>query len=353
MLFLGTTGRYLVVRGDRERSGGVVLWDLLSCDPVWTREQGKYSSCLPAADDDQFVLLDAGKKITRIDTFSVASPLPLSKHVVPFGIVQAVVTPAAQAADANEYTGLSRDGKLVRFGAHVEAFERSLDADKKSTGQEIVAGAGVKNQSIWEEMFGKDTFVDVQTVHQRMQDDETTSANHATTREKRGKYSDVFDAPNSSLPPSSLLFDAFVRDFMSLSTRPTANADQDEEPNPRTKVTISAASTGTGAGVRDVSRSTEGRMVAEKEVRGWFTGFIGPRAKAAQAAQKAAAIPATPLGLGKGQQPASTPIGTPTGSASKKQRKVSGKGTPSRAGLGAADDDEDVMVGSKRKKATA
>lgn len=345
----------MVVRGDRERSGGLVLWDLLSCDPVWTREQGKYSACLSTAEEDQFILLDAGKKVTRIETFSVASPLPLSRHVVPFGIVQAIVTPGPGVAITNEYTGLTRDGKLVRFGASVEPFERLLEGDKKPSGPELLAGVGVKNPSIWEEMFGKDTFVDVQTIHQRIQEDDAdpSTNNPAATREKRGRYSDVFDAPNSSLPPSGLLFDAFVRDFMSLSTRPTADhANQDEDPVPRTKVTVSAISTGPGAGVRDVSRSTEGRMIAEKDVRGWFTGFIGPKAKAAQAAQKAGAVvPATPSALGKGQHP-STPLASTPVSASKKQRNASGKGTPSRPNA-AGNDDDDAMVGSKRKKATA
>jgi len=376
-LFLGTSGRYVVVRGDRERGGGLVLWDLLSCGPVWTKEQGRFSACLPGSNDEEFITLDAGKAVTRVELFSVHSPVSISRHVVPFGIVQATVTPAANDRDDSvEYTGLARDGTVVRFGARVEPFERRLTDDlteKRST------DSGVQNQSIWEEMFGKDTFVDVVTPHQSaasaLDANEGDDPAHSTSKtlSKRGKYSDVYDAPNSSLPPSSLLFDAFVRDFMALSHRHSSTEDRtDSATDDRKKVTISAAlsgSTPAGAGVRDVQRSTESRMVGEREVKGWFTGLIGPKAKAAQAAQRAAsqagqaaATPGpTPNHVGKAAV-VGTP-GTPTpGSAGKKSgRKVSGKqaapngGTPSRAGrtngTTAGGDDADVMVGSKRKKA--
>lgn len=378
-MFMGLGGRYLIVRGEREYAagGGLAVWDLLKCGgPIFSREGGKASWIMATGGkrDDEFVALDCGKQITRIENFKISPGDSVSlsaRHSVPFGTVQAIVTPSAQNA-VSEFTGLLRDGRVVRFGPQVLPFERSLfSSEQMSQTHKVATAAAVKNISIWEEMFGQETFIDVQHDHLDQPSQEMAHDTDKTEAipEQRGRYSTVFDAPVASLPRATQLFDTFVRDFMALSTRNTKAMTATEADNAaathhhhHTKVTVSSApnvASGGGAGVRDVERSSDSRMVPEREVRGWFSGMVGPRVPRQQASSRPAAIPSTPLPSGGGSSfstPASAHVNGSAGKrGSSSKRAVSGsgpKGTPSRASLHKSGEEsiENVSVGSKRKQ---
>jgi hypothetical protein len=328
MLFLGEGGRYLVLRGDREQSGGLGVWDLLGCGSVWTREGGRWSEiqCIPGS-TGSFVVLDSGKKITRMEVFNLEGPVALERATVPFGLVQTIIAPGPVEGE-EELNGLTRDGRVIRFGSSLRAWERGLPEKKPSLQSIAQGGAG---GSIWEEMFGKETFIEVN--HQVLEDSEENKK--AIQLESRARYSKVFDSVYTTLPPSGLLFDTFVEDFMKLSTSTLkSNATTLNENTHSNKPIIPMSASNVGAGVRDVQREVERRIIPEREVGAWFSNLLGSGFKpTGQSYNRGTPMKAAASGRKE------TPL------QGSKRRKSAGKGTPIRG----ATDDEAVHVGSKRK----
>lgn len=312
--FAGEGGRWLVQRGQT----GLAMWDLLSCGPAWTTESPKSDFVLAVA--NEIFTFASTKKVTKIDKRAVGSEKVLSRFEIPFGLAQVDVM-------GKEMVGLTRDGQVVRFGDDIAQFERTLPTRSGST----LGKEGIQHLSIWEEMFGAETFADV-TVNETIA--EEPSKIDASKKEKRGRYSTIYDGANASLPPSRLLFDAFIRDFMSLSL--PSQVDKEEEP--RVIVSLATQSvSGLGAGVRDVEKSRQGRMVPEKEVKSWFTNLVTNKNK--EVATKAAPGPSQKVPSTPNVKKSTAPISTPLSGSIKKRRS---KG-------GAVAMDVDTPVGSKRK----
>lgn len=279
-------------------TGGIAMWDLLRCEPLWTKESLPISQILPHPTTEEFTILrPASQKSTVIETYTATSPRPVRSNTLPLRLVKSIYLPRAslrgdaqEQERAYEFVGIRLNGSVIRFGQKVLPPQRALRSSGNA-GNLLGAQSGrVMNKSVWEEMFGTAAFGNPSN-----QDKENTvvSASQAlfdegkktgapVYNEKRGRYSSVFDGPASTLPPTSLLFDAFIKDFMSLNTTTNINSNATSSSSStkppaagqtlsKDKILFEPALPGAGkAAKKREERVWEGRMVEEEEVRGWF-----------------------------------------------------------------------------------
>lgn len=116
--------------------------------------------------------------------------------------------------DEFHFLGVAPSGEIFRFGDIPAAARQSANTittasstDKKST-------------SIWQEMFGKEAFLDdlvpastATEAELEAQEREATSALQAQAS-RSGRPADVFEGPSHTLPPVGLLFDAFMVEML-------------------------------------------------------------------------------------------------------------------------------------------
>jgi len=128
------------------------------------------------------------------------------------------------------FAGIAASGEIYRFGDPA-VVSSSGDAPVKSLSSNINANG---KTSIWQEMFGKDAFLeDLDTVLPKDHSTATGSALQQRVIGKSGKPVDIFDGPSHTLPPTSLLFDAFMDELLSGHTAPEkAKVEQEVIPGP-------------------------------------------------------------------------------------------------------------------------
>jgi NET1-associated nuclear protein 1 (U3 small nucleolar RNA-associated protein 17) len=236
--FLGSEGRWLALAG---QTRGVGVWDLLSCQGMsclqsdtavtsltrrlaaWTlpffHQHEVISLSIPSQPYFLTSTLTSGPsphQQTIISCFGPHSSKPIFRRAIPAKLLQVCVSGvnASHAVDASsvELTAIARDGRTLRVGEDVKPFPKQIQSVSVSAATASAQGTTVKtsNLSIWEEMFGKNAFSG--TAHIDDVPEPTLSAK--PLKDKRSKYSKVYDGPSTSLPPMALLFDEFLNDFM-------------------------------------------------------------------------------------------------------------------------------------------
>jgi NET1-associated nuclear protein 1 (U3 small nucleolar RNA-associated protein 17) len=96
------------------------------------------------------------------------------------------------------FAGVSQSGEIFRFGDAI-----SKDA---TVGSNAIRSPGDKGVSIWQEMFGKDAFLEIEESY----DAEGSMPFDAIRGKRAGNPVDIFEGASHTLPPVSLLFDAFL-----------------------------------------------------------------------------------------------------------------------------------------------
>ena len=129
------------------------------------------------------------EKRTTIKVYHPTSSVPLVSHINT--TLLSVVSPPIP----NEYIGLSPSGEIHRFGPRVTATAPTTTSISTGTS---------KTNSIWQEMFGRDAFLD----------DLAPPPPKVILPPTLSKPTDVFDGPSHTLPPVSLLFDAFMAQLL-------------------------------------------------------------------------------------------------------------------------------------------
>ena len=128
-------------------------------------------------------------KRTIIKVYDPSSSTPSVSHVN-FPLLSVVAPPIR-----DEYIGISPSGEIYRFGPRITVSAPST--------QTISTGTS-KTNSIWQEMFGRDAFLD----------DLAPPPPKFILPPTLAKPTDVFDGPSHTLPPVSLLFDAFMAQLL-------------------------------------------------------------------------------------------------------------------------------------------
>lgn len=155
---------------------------------------------------------------TIISCFGPNSSKPIFRRAIPAKLLQVCVSGvnATHSVDASsvELTAIARDGRTLRVGEDVKPFPKQIQSVSVSAATASAQGTSFKttNLSIWEEMFGKNAFSSASAIDDAVI--EPTSLSSKSLKDKRSKYSKVYDGPTTSLPPMSTLFDDFLNDFM-------------------------------------------------------------------------------------------------------------------------------------------
>jgi NET1-associated nuclear protein 1 (U3 small nucleolar RNA-associated protein 17) len=95
----------------------------------------------------------------------------------------------------NEFIGVAPSGEIYRFGRDVTASAPATNT---------IATTSSKSSSIWQEMFGKDAFLD----------DLAPPQPTVVVPPTISRPTDIFDGPSHTLPPVGLLFDAFMTQLL-------------------------------------------------------------------------------------------------------------------------------------------
>lgn len=132
-----------------------------------------------------------------------------TKHSHPLRIVKAngkisraILLPfTAQSPSYKElrFAGIAYNGEITRFGDDI-----TRDV---TIGTNAIRSNSSKQVSIWQEMFGKDAFLEAEGAT-------TDIAPRADVARRSGNPVDIFEGPSHTLPPVSLLFDAFLEQIL-------------------------------------------------------------------------------------------------------------------------------------------
>lgn len=145
---------------------------------------------------------EAAGPTTTFSVYDVSAHTPVRTDRIPhhFRAISIIASRSAPAnpARALNLIGVTATGEIFRFGDNVSAQVSQTRAVKTD---------GQKGTSIWQEMFGKDAFVDELVMP-------PASEAADVSRPRSGRPIEVFDGPSHTMPPVSLLFDAFIQQII-------------------------------------------------------------------------------------------------------------------------------------------
>jgi NET1-associated nuclear protein 1 (U3 small nucleolar RNA-associated protein 17) len=310
LAFAGPEGRYIVAAART----GVAVWDVLSCELVAT---------LPNQAADMLVGLRSGILAARAvppKKGTQAQPKTEVTIMGPNGSAGRTVTLATPISalaslpsTAVHLVGIAPSGEIYRFG--------ELQKASAPTKRAIQADAPRRATSIWQEMFGRDAFLDELAPPPEKEE----AAVSALQRAAAGRPEAVFEGASHTLPPVGMLFDAFMDEL--LAPRPEgedAPMEVDEEEAATLEASVAP----------DAVRAVTDREVAELE-----TFFRGLRTSAKPKPKPLPKKKPNGLPNGNGHRAVSTPV---------KKKSKSVPTTPGTPGTPSTPDAE--MVDGKRSK---
>lgn len=245
LAFAGPEGRYVVAAART----GVAVWDVLSCELVAT---------LPTQAADMLVGLRSGILAARAipatkhnpakTEVTILAPNGASGRTVTLAVVISAL--ASLPSAAVHLVGMAQSGEIYRFG--------ELQKASAPTKRTITADAPRRATSIWQEMFGRDAFLDELAPLPEKEE----SAVSALQRAAAGRPEAVFDGASHTLPPVGMLFDAFMDELLAPRAEEAVEGiEVDEE-----EATVLEASV-----APDAVRAVTDREVEELE--GFFRGL--------------------------------------------------------------------------------
>lgn len=215
--FIGEDGRYLVTAGSLR---GIAVWDLLSCEGefklsayisdqylrvvTWSSSASSCFRLIAVPHHPFFIAVHEVVKAdhgTRFSVFGVKNANPLRSVKATNKLSRVVLLPSLGASSVRElrFAGVAYSGEITRFGDDV--------ARDVVVGANAIRSSGTKTVSIWQEMFGQDAFLEAEgTTHE-------IAPRHDVVK-KSSNPVDIFEGPSHTLPPVSLLFDAFLEQIL-------------------------------------------------------------------------------------------------------------------------------------------
>ncbi|WWD15791.1 hypothetical protein CI109_100215 [Kwoniella shandongensis] len=205
--FVGSEGRFLAGAGADK---GVIVWDLLSCDIAWATPSTHVQSLLVSPSAPFFITTAVEDGHTKLSVFDTVSSKPLRIMHTSHSTKQIKLLPNSSGVESVfqlHLVGIAPSGEIYRFG-DVAASAAPLGAKSVTNGS--AAGKGL---SIWQEMFGKDAFLE------EIEPAETSTATASALQQRivasSGRPADVFEGPSHTMPPVGMLFDAFMDELLS------------------------------------------------------------------------------------------------------------------------------------------
>ena len=236
--FLGSSGRFLTVAGERD----LVLWDLVSqtstCLLSHTsifrsrdrKVQWHFRSGTPIGhvvahpSEDKLALLQSRKNAnsshqeTRVLLFRPGSAIPFRTCLIPFGIRNVTWYSFVEGTTVGfNLVGVTDSWSVALFGDDVKS-PSSLEG---TTTTQITGDAYLpRKNTLLQDIFGKSAFDDV--THP------TVSAETSVFVPREGKQAvtSFFDAPAYLMPPLETMFDSIMQTF--LTPRSTVKGSEDD-----------------------------------------------------------------------------------------------------------------------------
>lgn len=206
--FTSTEGRYLVTGGAQK---GVAVYDLLSCNVLQS---------LPLQACDVLIPLPTGFIATQstatATTLSFFNPEGTPSRTISLKSAFSVL--ASLPSTATHLVGIAPTGEIYRFG--------DMQASAAPAARSVASAAAPARRatSIWQEMFGKDAFLD--DLELAPEPEAAAVAVSALQRRAAGHPEHVFDGPSHTLPPVGMLFEAFMDELLVSQDETTAEADE-------------------------------------------------------------------------------------------------------------------------------
>ena len=240
--FLGSSGRFLAVAGERD----LVLWDLVSqksmCSSLPTlilyshdrqvqwhfRSGTPVGPVVPHPSEDKLALFQSRKNAnsnqpdTRALLFQPGSGIPYRTCSIPFGIRSVTWYSLAQGKTSDfSLIGITDSWGVALFGDDVKS-PCSLEG---TTTAQITGDAYLhRKNTLLQDIFGKSAFDDVTY--------QTVPAESSTLVPRHGKQSvtSFFDAPAFLMPPLETIFDSVMQTFLTPRSTFETGEDHDKQP---------------------------------------------------------------------------------------------------------------------------
>ncbi|WVQ70239.1 uncharacterized protein L199_008465 [Kwoniella botswanensis] len=223
--FVGDEGRYLIGAGEDH---GVIVWDLLSCEVAWSIQDHSVQN-LSISNGFFFTTSTlTSKSIFTVFSPHSSDPVRTMSTSQPIKHLQILPSPSLSPSSLH-LIGVAPSGEIYRFG-DLALSAAPLSSKAVSTAQQQKQGL-----SIWQEMFGKDAFLDSLSLDVASAEEANATATASALQQRvvsgKGKPSDIFNGPSHTMPSTSILFDAFMDELLSghTSLSSTSATDQVEE----------------------------------------------------------------------------------------------------------------------------
>lgn len=203
--FIGKEGRWLVGTG---KGRGVAVWDLLSCEVAWSSPSLAADNLITSSTASYFISASNAPSSTTLRVFAPDSPAPLRTISIDTKVTQIVSLPQSSASESSSslhFIGIAPSGEIYRFGDIAAA----LVPESANSVRQAQAKEGL---SIWQEMFGKGAFLEEPETEEPIT--ATASALQQRVSDKSGRPADIFEGPSHTMPPTGLLFDAFMDELL-------------------------------------------------------------------------------------------------------------------------------------------
>ncbi|WWC85348.1 uncharacterized protein L201_000211 [Kwoniella dendrophila CBS 6074] len=219
--FVGPEGRFLIGSGEDQ---AIVVWDMLSCEVSWSLLDHRVHQ-IATAGEFFLTFSTTNAKKTLLTVFSPVSSVPLRIMSIsqPIKHLQILPTPAISPLSLH-LIGVASSGEIFRFGdlAHSAA---------PLTSKSVSTATKQQGLSIWQEMFGKDAFLDSLSLDVAATDEAALTATATALQQRvsgKGKPADVFTGPSHTMPPTGILFDAFMDELLSGHTASSTTVEVQE-----------------------------------------------------------------------------------------------------------------------------
>ena len=235
--FLGSSGRFLAVAGERD----LVLWDLVSqtsmcflspssvlysqdCEVRWHFRSGtSIGQVIAHPSEDKLALLHSRKNTnssqqeTRVLLFRPGSAIPFRTCLIPFGIRNATWYSLVEGTTADfNLVGVTDSWGVVLFGDDV----KSPSFLQGTTTTQITNDAHLpRKNTLLQDIFGKSAFDDI--THPAV----PTETSTFVPREGKQVITSFFDTPAYLMPSLETVFDSVMETF--LKPQPAVKSDED------------------------------------------------------------------------------------------------------------------------------
>ncbi|OWZ80139.1 NET1-associated nuclear protein 1 (U3 small nucleolar RNA-associated protein 17) [Cryptococcus neoformans Tu401-1] len=278
--FIGKEGRWLVGTG---KGSGVAVWDLLSCEVVWSSPSLAADSLITSSTSPYFISASNASSSTTLRVFAPDSPTPLRTISVDTKVTQIVSLSQSSASDSSSslhLIGIAPSGEIYRFGDIAAA----VASESAKSVRQAQAKEGL---SIWQEMFGKGAFLEEPEAEESTT--ATASALQQRVSDKSGRPADIFEGPSHTMPSTGLLFDAFMDELLQGNT--AAKEEEKVKEVTRDEAVVYEMEVDKSGAEEMTAGEIKGRAVGDGEIReleAFFKDLLSsvPRAPLTPASRK-------------------------------------------------------------------